>query len=44
MYSNRYIRHYDYTVYAASDGGPDTFDNTNLWADDVSWAVASPWA
>ena len=44
MYSDRYIRHYAYTVYAASDGGPNTFDSTYLWPNDVTWAVASPWA
>jgi hypothetical protein len=44
MYSNRYIRHYNYTVYAASDGGSNAFDSASLWNADVTWNVASPWA
>jgi hypothetical protein len=44
MYSNRYIRHYNYTVYAASDGGSNAFDSASVWNADVTWTVASPWA
>jgi hypothetical protein len=44
MYSNRYIRHYNYTVYAASDGGSNAFDSASAWNADVTWTVASPWA
>ncbi|MEV0229683.1 alpha-L-arabinofuranosidase B [Nonomuraea sp. NPDC050786] len=43
-FPDRYIRHYSNTVYIASNGGSHTFDSTSLWADDVSWVVASPWA
>ncbi|NUP36701.1 MAG: alpha-N-arabinofuranosidase [Streptomyces sp.] len=43
-YPDHYIRHYNYTVYLASNGGSHTWDSTTSFADDVSWAVASPWA
>jgi hypothetical protein len=42
-YPDRFIRHYNNTVYIASDGGSNAFDSTTSWADDVSWAVSSPW-
>ncbi len=43
-YPSRYLRHYGNVVYIASDGGSNTFDSATSWADDVSWAVSSPWA
>ena len=42
-YPTRYIRHYNNTVYIAGNGGSNAFDSTTSWADDVSWAVSSPW-
>ncbi len=39
-----YLRHYNYNVYIASDGGSNTFDSATSWTDDVSWAVTAPWA
>ena len=43
-FPDRFIRHYGNVVYIAANGGPDDFDNPNLWADDVSWVVEQPWA
>jgi non-reducing end alpha-L-arabinofuranosidase len=43
-YSARYIRHYNYTAYIASDGGSNTWDASSLWYEDTTWAVASPWS
>ena len=31
------------TVFIASNGGSNSFDSTTSWAQDVSWAVSSPW-
>lgn len=42
-FSTRYIRHFNNTVYIASNGGSNAFDSSTSWADDVSWAVSSPW-
>ena len=42
-YPDRFIRHYANTVYIASNGGSNAFDNATSWADDVSWAVSGPW-
>ncbi|MGN5378485.1 AbfB domain-containing protein [Streptomyces lasalocidi] len=43
-YPTRYLRHYDYDLYIASDGGSNAFDSSTSWTDDVSWAVSAPWA
>ncbi|MEY9964303.1 hypothetical protein ABIA33_002345 [Streptacidiphilus sp. MAP12-16] len=43
-YQDNYIRHFNYTVYNASDGGSGAWDSAISWTDDVSWIVASPWA
>ena len=43
-YPAKYIRHYNNTVYVASDGGSNAWDASASWADDVSWAVSQPWA
>jgi Alpha-L-arabinofuranosidase B (ABFB) domain len=40
----RYIRHYFYRLYIASDGGPSPSDNSAFWTQDVSWRVVQPWA
>ncbi|MHA6765232.1 alpha-L-arabinofuranosidase B [Streptacidiphilus sp. PAMC 29251] len=42
-YQDNYIRHFNYTVYNASEGGSSVWDNVNAWTDDVSWIVAAPW-
>ncbi len=42
-YPGRFIRHYGGVVYIAADGGPNTWDNTNLWPQDTSWNVTQPW-
>jgi len=42
-FPTRFIRHFNNTLYIASNGGPNSFDNANLWAQDVSWVVSSPW-
>ncbi|CAG6395596.1 alpha-L-arabinofuranosidase B [Actinacidiphila cocklensis] len=43
-FPDKYLRHYSYTVYIASNGGSNAWDSATSWADDVSWATASPWA
>ena len=40
-YSNKYIRHYNYVGYVASDGGSNTWDASSLWYEDSTWAVAT---
>lgn len=40
-YPARYFRHYNNVVYAASQGGPNDFDNSASYADDVSWTFAN---
>jgi Alpha-L-arabinofuranosidase B (ABFB) domain len=40
----RYIRHYFYRLYIASDGGFSPSDNRAFWTQDVSWRVVQPWA
>ena len=42
-FDSRYLRHYANNVYIASNGGSNTFDATDLWSDDVSWVVTTPW-
>jgi hypothetical protein len=43
-FPTRYLRHFNNTLYIASDGGSNAFDSATSWAEDVSWAVSSPWA
>lgn len=43
-YPTRYLRHYANGVYIAANGGPNAFDSTVSWTDDVSWVVSQPWA
>jgi hypothetical protein len=43
-YPTRFLRHYNNTVYIASNGGSNAFDTSTSWTDDVSWAVSQPWA
>jgi hypothetical protein len=43
-YSNKYIRHFNFTGYVASDGGSNAWDATSLWSNDTTWLAASPWA
>ncbi|MBA9050486.1 hypothetical protein BJ996_007217 [Streptomyces phaeogriseichromatogenes] len=38
------IRHYHYNFYIASDGGPNPWDTTAWWKEDVTWEVTQPWA
>ena len=42
-YPTKYIRHYSYTAYIASNGGANTWDSANFWAADTSWIVDQPW-
>ncbi|WUH95742.1 alpha-L-arabinofuranosidase B [Streptomyces sp. NBC_00433] len=42
-FPDKYLRHFNYNVYIASNGGSNTWDSATSWADDVSWATASPW-
>jgi hypothetical protein len=42
-FPTRFIRHFNNNLYIASNGGSNAFDSTNLWAQDVSWALSSPW-
>ncbi|KAF7190512.1 putative alpha-L-arabinofuranosidase B [Pseudocercospora fuligena] len=40
-YPTRFVRHYNNVGYIARNGGPDVFDNTNSFNNDVSWVVGS---
>jgi hypothetical protein len=42
-FPDRYIRHYNNSVYIANTTGTNVFDSATAWTDDVSWASASPW-
>jgi hypothetical protein len=39
----RFIRHFDYFVFTASDGGQDVWDTSSHWHHDTTWAVIRPW-
>ncbi|HZU56725.1 MAG TPA: arabinofuranosidase catalytic domain-containing protein [Actinocrinis sp.] len=39
-----YLRHYAGQLYVASDGGPDAWDSSTSWTDDVSWLPLPAWA
>lgn len=43
-YPTRYFRHYEEVVYIASEGGPETFDSTTSYNDDVSWVIGTAFA
>jgi hypothetical protein len=38
------VRHYAEEVWVAANGGAHIFDSPGSYAEDVSWAVTSPWA
>lgn len=38
------VRHYAEEVWVSSNGGAHPYDSTGSYAEDVSWAVTSPWA
>jgi hypothetical protein len=42
-FPDRYIRHYNNSVYIANSTGTNVFDSATSWTNDVSWASASPW-
>lgn len=43
-YPTRFFRHFSEVGYIASNGGPDTFDNTNSFNNDVSFLVGNSFA
>ncbi|KAF7861877.1 hypothetical protein EAF04_007759 [Stromatinia cepivora] len=43
-YPTRYFRHYNNVLYAASNGGVDTFDATASFNDDVSFVISNGFA
>jgi hypothetical protein len=43
-YPNDYLRHFDYTLYIAANGGSNAWDATTSWADDTSWNIAAAWS
>ena len=43
-FSYKYIRHFNFLAYAASDGGSNAWDASSLWNEDTTFAVASRWA
>jgi non-reducing end alpha-L-arabinofuranosidase len=43
-YPTKYIRHYYYTSYVASNGGSNAWDSTSAWAQDTTFLVTQPWA
>jgi hypothetical protein len=42
-FPTRFLRHFNNTVFIASNGGSNAFDATASWAADVSWVVSAPW-
>jgi hypothetical protein len=42
--SQLFIRHYNYVVYIASDGGSIPWDTFTLWHHDTTWKVIQPWS
>ena len=42
-FNTKYIRTFDNTVYLASDGGTNPWDDATSWASDSSWLVDQPW-
>lgn len=43
-YPTRFFRHFSEVGYIASNGGPDTFDNTNSFNNDVTFIVGNSFA
>jgi hypothetical protein len=43
-YSYKYIRHFNFVGYVASDGGSNAWDASSLWYEDTTWAVAAAWS
>ena len=43
-YPTRFIRHYANVGYIASEGGPEVFDSTTSFNDDVSWVIGASFA
>lgn len=43
-YPTRYFRHYNEVGYIASNGGPETFDSTTSFNDDVTFVVGTSFA
>ncbi|KAI1436118.1 glycoside hydrolase family 54 protein [Xylaria sp. CBS 124048] len=43
-YPTRFIRHSDNVAYIASNGGPETFDGTTSFTDDVSFVISAGFA
>jgi hypothetical protein len=43
-YPTHFVRHFDAVAYASANGGPNEFDNTVSFNDDVSWVVGNAWA
>jgi hypothetical protein len=43
-YPIRYFRHYSNVLYAASNGGPETFDATSEFDYDVTWKISTGFA
>ncbi|WP_051450506.1 arabinofuranosidase catalytic domain-containing protein [Actinospica robiniae] len=43
-YTTKYVRTFGNTLYLASDGGTNPWDDATSWAADSSWLVDQPWA
>ncbi|HEU5332217.1 MAG TPA: AbfB domain-containing protein, partial [Actinocrinis sp.] len=43
-FTTKFIRTFNNTVYLASDGGTNPWDDATTWATDSSWLVDQPWA
>jgi len=43
-FPTKYLRHYNFTAYTASNGGTNAWDSATSWAADTSWQVAQPWS
>ena len=43
-FPTRLLRHFNNTLYIASNGGSNAFDSATSFAADTTWAVSAPWA
>ncbi|MUL44299.1 glycoside hydrolase family 2 [Streptomonospora sp. PA3] len=43
-FPDQYLRHYDSELWLAGMGGPEPYETSHLFKQDVSWAIEDPWA
>jgi hypothetical protein len=43
-FPDHYVRHWQGEIYIARNGGPEPWERTSSWTDDVSWLPREGWA